>query len=56
MTIEQAIARFEARANKLREEGHWAVAHEWQTRANEMARLGDIARNLPTPPRKKKGT
>jgi hypothetical protein len=47
LTIDQAIKRFEAEAQRHRAEGRWEVGHEWQRRASEMARLGVLAKSLP---------
>lgn len=47
ISTDQAIARFERKAQELRDSGNWTVSHEWQQRASEMRRLANMAASLP---------
>jgi len=53
MTTEQAVARLLAEADRHRAEGRWNVGHEWQQRADELARLASLAQQLPRATRTK---
>lgn len=54
LTIEQAIKKLQAEADWHRSEGRWNVAHDWQQKAGELARLAASAKNLPVRPKPKK--
>jgi hypothetical protein len=47
MTTSQAHARLLAEAERHRKEGRWDIGHEWQRRANDLARLASMAEGLP---------
>jgi hypothetical protein len=46
MTTARAIKLLEQEAERLRGEGHYAAAHDWQRRANEMRHLVALAVGL----------
>jgi hypothetical protein len=47
MTTDQAVARLEAEAKRLRDQGLLAAAHDYQTKASDLARLAGDAYRLP---------
>jgi hypothetical protein len=47
LTVEDAVKRLLAEAERHREAGRWDVGHEWQQRADELSRLVSLAKSLP---------
>ena len=52
MTIAEAIRRFQAEADRLRAEGSYGAAHDYQRKISELRSLEDHAKLL-TPARRR---